>query len=128
MLPPSTSFFSQRTLPSLRSTQSRQRFLSASGLETKIESPQTAGVAPLAPGSGHFHFIPLSRLQSLGSPVSGEVPLKAGPRHCGQFSARDGKDAQGEEKGGKRKESHGRDRGDDPRKGRLFGITRGERE
>src|SRR5439155_25138907 len=27
----------------------------------------------------------------VGRPVSGEEPLKSGPRHCGQFSARAGK-------------------------------------
>src|SRR3954469_330014 len=90
MLPPSTIVFVQRTLPVLASTQRRLRFLSASGLETKTESPQTTGVAPLGPGIGHFHLIPFSRLQSAGNPVSGEVPLKAGPRHCAQFSARNG--------------------------------------
>jgi hypothetical protein len=38
-------------------------------------SPQMAGVAPLAPGSGVFHLMPSVALQVSGRPVSGEVPL-----------------------------------------------------
>src|SRR4051812_21393178 len=90
MFPPSTSTLFQRIFPSFRSRQRRFRFLFSSGLETKIESPQMAGVAPLGAGSGVAHLIPFSRLQSAGSPVSGDEPLKAGPRHCAQFSAETG--------------------------------------
>src|SRR4051812_12873750 len=86
MLPPSTTVFCQRTFPVARSMHSSSRFFSASGDETKIESPQIAGVAPLKPGSGVVHFT-FSRDQVCGSPFSGDEPLKAGPRHCGQFSA-----------------------------------------
>jgi hypothetical protein len=68
--------------------QKRSRFLFGSGEDTKIESPQTAGVAPLMPGSGVFHWMPLVSFHVSGRFFSGEEPLKAGPRHCGQFSAR----------------------------------------
>ncbi len=84
---PVATCFCQRTLPSLRSMQKSNSSLFASGLDTKIESPQTAGVAPLIPGSGVDHLRPASALQVEGSPFSGEDPLKAGPRHCAQFSA-----------------------------------------
>src|SRR5260221_616737 len=78
--------FCQRTFPVFRSRQNRSRFFSASGLETKMESPHTAGVAPLGPGRGAAHLT-VSLVQVVGNPISVEVPLKAGPRHCGQFSA-----------------------------------------
>src|SRR4029079_13769493 len=76
--------FCQRTLPSFRSMQKRSRFLFGSGDDTKIESPQTAGVAPLMPGSGVFHFTPLVSFHVSGRSFSGEDPLNAGPRQCAQ--------------------------------------------
>ena len=64
------------------------RFFSASGLETKTESPHTTGVAPLGPGIGVTHATPSVLLQVSGKPVSVVEPLKAGPRQWPQFSAR----------------------------------------
>ena len=54
-------------------------------------SPQMIGLAADGPGNWIDHFT-LSVLENfVGRPVSGEEPLKSGPRHCGQFSARAGK-------------------------------------
>src|SRR5258708_39333746 len=50
-----------------------------------MRSPHTAGVPPLGPGSGADHLTD-SLVHFSGRPVSGEEPLNAGPRHCGQFS------------------------------------------
>ena len=78
--------------------------------------PQIAGVAPLGPGSGVAHFT-LSRDQLAGSPVSGEEPLNAGPRHCAQFS---GKSKGDEEKAAEEIHGRGRDWGDYLRRCRKF--------
>ena len=85
---PVASCFCQRTLPSFRSRQSRSRFLFASGLETKIVSPQTHGVEPLKPGSGIAPLDAGGRAPFGSESLSRRVdPLNAGPRQCGQFSA-----------------------------------------
>src|SRR5436189_6463935 len=84
---PVESCFFQRTLPSFRSRKKSSRSLLSSGVETKTESSQTAGVAPLWPGSGVLHFTPSVSLHVDGRFFSGDEPLKFGPRHCAQFSA-----------------------------------------
>ena len=61
--------------------------LSALGEDTKIRSPQTAGVAPLKPGSGVLQRTPSEVDHCFGKPVSSEEPSNEGPRHCGQFEA-----------------------------------------
>src|SRR5436189_6223469 len=86
LISPLATVFSQRTLPSFRSRQKRCRSLLLSGEVRKIESPHTAGVAPLKLGRSAFHLIDAA-VTSPNRPFSGEVPLNAGPRHCGQFSA-----------------------------------------
>ena len=55
-----------------------------------MESSQTAGVAPLKPGSGATHATPSVLLHWTGNPFSVVEPFKYGPRHWGQFSARSG--------------------------------------
>src|SRR5688572_18463939 len=87
VMSPTPSCFCQRTLPSFRSRQRSKRSLFASGLETKIESPETIGVAPENPGSGAVHRTPSVALTVSGKFVSDDDPLKAGPRQCGQSAA-----------------------------------------
>src|SRR5262245_934405 len=53
----------------------------------KIRSPQIAGVEPLHDGSLTFHFTFSLSDHLEGSPVEADVPLSAGPRHCGQLSS-----------------------------------------
>src|ERR1700677_1829798 len=84
---PSATIFCQRTLPFFASRHNSARFFSASGLETKTESPQTTGVAPLGPGMGVTQATPFVLLQFSGRPVSVVEPLNAGPRQWPQFSA-----------------------------------------
>src|SRR5215813_2894277 len=54
----------------------------------KILSPQMIGVAPLQLGSATRHVTFSSVVQRVGKFFSLLMPLRKGPRHCGQFSAR----------------------------------------
>ena len=50
-------------------------------------SSQTAGVAALQLGRAAFHTTFLSVVHSVARPEAEELlPLKCGPRHCGQFA------------------------------------------
>src|SRR6185295_15511937 len=54
---PVATSFCQRTEPSLRLRQIKFRFLLASGLETKMWSPQMTGLEPEGPGNAAFQAI-----------------------------------------------------------------------
>jgi hypothetical protein len=84
---PSAMLRFHATLPVFRSAAMSHCLLSASGLMTKTSPPETIGVAPLTPGMSSDHFTPSVVLHFDGRPVSGEVPLKSGPRHCAQSAA-----------------------------------------
>src|SRR5438445_12597331 len=47
-----------------------------------------AGVEPAIPGNGACHTMLSVALHSVGRFISLQMPLLAGPRHCGQLSAR----------------------------------------
>src|SRR6185503_12826824 len=51
---------------------------------TKTRSAQTMGDEMPSPRSGDFHATFSVSLQRSGSPVSDDVPVAAGPLHCGQ--------------------------------------------
>ena len=84
---PPAMFRFQSTFPSARERHMSHWSLLASGLITKTRSPWMIGVAPEMPGISTDHFTPSVGLNFSGNPFSGEVPLKAGPRHWVQFSA-----------------------------------------
>ncbi len=54
----------------------------------KTWSSQTTGVAAAGPGSGAHHLMFSVFENVVGRFFSVVEPLKNGPRHCGQFSAR----------------------------------------
>src|SRR3974390_2786354 len=54
---------------------------------TKMRSPQMTGDDPLHDGSLAFHLMFSVSDHFSGRPVEVEVPLRDGPRHCGQFSS-----------------------------------------
>src|ERR1041385_4275636 len=85
---PGPTSCSHRTLPVLRSRQMARRvFLSALTELMNTASPQMTGVEPLGPAIGAIQSTFSVLLNFSGKPVSGLVPLKFGPRHCGQFAA-----------------------------------------
>src|SRR5689334_13662923 len=86
---PSPVSFDQSTVPSLRDRHMASSFfVLLSRLLTNTRSPQPIGGPGLGPGLGAVQatFVSLSILS--GSPAASPAPLKCGPRHCGQFSAR----------------------------------------
>src|SRR6185369_16197424 len=84
-LPPPRGFF-QSTSPFVLSTHQRNR-LSPSATLRKMRSRQMIGVEPLQPGIATFHATFSSVVHLTGRFFSLLVPLRFGPRHCGQFSA-----------------------------------------
>src|SRR5215471_19454508 len=79
--------FFQRTLPLVLSTHQRYRLLSLSATLRKMRLPQMIGVAPVLLGMESFQMTFSVVLQRSGRSFSLLVPLRFGPRHCGQFSA-----------------------------------------
>src|SRR6185369_9345209 len=85
-LPPPSSCF-QSTAPFVLSTHQRNR-LSPSATLRKMRSRQMIGVEPLQLGSAVFQTTLSSVVHLSGRFFSLLVPLRFGPRHCGQLSAR----------------------------------------
>src|SRR3954464_12343877 len=86
---PSPTFSDQRTLPLLRSRAMARSVLEALSIEdTKTWLPQMMGELAAGPGMGALPatFSVFDHLA--GRFFSVVEPLKKGPRHCGQFSAR----------------------------------------
>src|SRR5215216_3311394 len=84
---PLPSGFFQRTSPFVLFTHQRAR-LSPSATFRKMRSRQMMGVEPLQPGMGTFHETFSSLVHLTGRFFSLLTPLRLGPRHCGQLSAR----------------------------------------
>src|SRR5947208_10554186 len=79
----------QSNLPVVRSRHIARNALALSSPElTKTRSSQMTGVAAEGPGSAATHFTSLVLENAVGRLASVVDPLKEGPRHCGQFSAR----------------------------------------
>src|SRR5436189_118279 len=73
------------------STSTYSPFLWSSGEDAEPRwSPQRPGVNPLNPGNASFQAIPCVVVHLVGRPDSVLTPFSAGPRHCGQLSARRG--------------------------------------
>src|SRR5258708_2276377 len=53
----------------------------------KMRLPETIGEECPRPGMGDFQSTFLAELHSSGKFFSSEIPLPAGPRHCGQSAA-----------------------------------------
>src|ERR1041385_6963891 len=83
--------FFQRRLPLVLSTHQRYRLLSDSATLRKMRLPQMIGVAPVLLGMESRQTTFSVVLQRTGRSFSPLVPLRFGPRHCGQFSASIGK-------------------------------------
>ena len=68
---------------SLRALAPRPALPVGIAVVTKIRSPQIAGVEKPRPGISVFHLMLLVSLQTVGASPRA-MPLKNGPRHCGQ--------------------------------------------
>src|SRR5215469_2846583 len=84
---PLPSCFFQTASPLVRSRHHKQRSLPSATFR-KILSPQMIGVEPLQLGRAIFQVTFSSVLQRVGRFFSLLMPLRKGPRHCGQLSAR----------------------------------------
>src|SRR5580704_789188 len=83
--------FFQMGVPLVLSTHHRYRS-SPSATLRKTWFPQTIGVAPDRLGISSFHAIFSVALQCRGRSFSVLMPFMEGPRHCGQFSERAGRE------------------------------------
>src|SRR6185295_4191643 len=87
--PPNGLF--QSTSPFDLSTHQSAR-LSPSATFKKMRLRQIIGVEPLKPGIATFQTTFSSVVHFTGRFFSLLIPLRAGPRHCGQFSASIGRE------------------------------------
>ena len=75
-----------RTVPVSRFTAQSSSAFPVATLRNTWES-QTIGVDPLSAGNGRDQAMFVVVSHRVGRPVSGLVPFRSGPRHCGQCSA-----------------------------------------